>query len=360
MTDRMNERGLNRATLARQYLLDRVAAPAVDAVEQLAGMQSQAPLAPYIGLWTRLRDFDTHELSTLTAQRQVVRLHLMRDTVHLVSARDCLDWRALFEPLRASHFTTYSRGGADGVDRRALLRQAGDLLEQRPSTRAELAARLAALWPDADPEELVHIVAHHIAMCQTPPRGLWGSGGPARWAPVAAWLGAPLQSVPVDGLILRYLGAFGPATVADIQLWSGLTRLREVVEQLSLRTFVGPNGQTLHDLPEAARPDADTPAPPRFLPAYDNLLLSHKDRGRVITNGRPVPLPAGNGATTGTFLIDGIWAGTWQVRDGQLHVQPFDALRAVDRDDLLAEALRLAAFLDPQSDREPILDPPNG
>ncbi|WP_182902313.1 winged helix DNA-binding domain-containing protein [Microbispora sp. H10830] len=291
MTDVLSRRGLNRATPARQHLLERAATSAIDAIEHLGGMQSQAPLAPYVELWTRLQNFAADELSTLTEQRQVVRLHLMRNTVHLVSARDCLDWRPLFHPLHAARFSGHFRHGTQGVNRDALLRQAKRLLEEQPRIRAELGKLLAERWPDADPNALAYAATHHIALCQVPPRGVWGKNGPAAWAPVESWLGAPLRPVPVDALVLRYLGAFGPAHVADIQVWSGLTRLREVVERLPLRTFRGQEGQTLYDLPEAPRPSEHMSAPPRFLPEYDNLLLSHKDRTRVILGNRPVPRP---------------------------------------------------------------------
>jgi len=352
----LSQRGLNRATLARQYLLERAPTRAIDAIEHLAGMQSQAPLAPYVGLWGRLQHFVPGELSALTEQRQVVRLHLMRNTVHLVSARDCLDWRALFYPLHAAEFSAHFRRGTEGVDRDALLGQAKRLLAEQPRTRAEIGKLLAERWPDADAAALAYAVTHHIALCQVPPRGIWGKNGPAAWAPVESWLGVPLRSVPVDALVLRYLGAFGPATVADIQLWSGLTRLREVVERLPLRTFRGEAGQVLYDLPEAPRPSQDTPAPPRFLPEYDNLLLSHKDRSRVIPGNRPVPLPPGNGATAGTFLADGIWQGTWQIRNHTLRIQPFTKLRRADRDALLTEAAQLCAFVHPQAKWDMILD----
>jgi hypothetical protein len=357
VTDLLSQRGLNRATLARQYLLERAQVTAADAIEHLAGMQSQAPLAPYIGLWTRLRDFAPDELIALTEERQVVRLHLMRNTVHLVSARDCLDWRALFYPLHAADFSAHFRHGTQGVDRDALLSQAKRLLAERPRTRAELGKLLAERWPEADPSALAYAVTHHIALCQVPPRGIWGKNGPATWAPVESQLGARLRSVPADALVLRYLGAFGPASVADIQLWSGLTRLREVTERLPLRTFRGETGPVLYDLPDAPRPDADVPAPPRFLPAYDNLLLSHKDRTRLIAGRRTVPLPPGNGATDGTFLVDGLWQGTWQIRDEKLHLRPFTKLRAADRDALLTEAVRLCAFAAPQA-RDIILGEP--
>lgn len=358
MTDVLTQRALNRATLARQYLLERAPTPAIDAIEHLAGMQSQAPLAPYVGLWTRLQDFAPGELSALTEQRHVVRLHLMRNTVHLVSARDCLNWRALFHPLHAAAFNAHFRHGTDGVDRDALLSQAKQLLEQQPRTRGELGKLLAQRWPDADPNALAYAATHHIALCQVPPRGIWGNNGPAAWAPVESWLGAPLRSASVDALVLRYLGAFGPASVADIQMWSGLTRLREVVERLPVRTFHGQERQALYDLPDAPRPAEDIPAPPRFLPEYDNLLLSHKDRTRVIPGNRSVPLPPGNGATTGTVLIDGMWQGTWQIRDKTLRIQPFTKLPRADHDTLLTEAAQLCAFIAPQTTYDIAIDRP--
>ncbi len=356
MTEVLSQRGLNRAALARQHLLERARARAIDAIEHLGGMQSQAPLAPYVGLWTRLQDFKPDELSALTGQRQVVRLHLMRNTVHLVSARDCLDWRGLFYPLHAAEFGAHFGRRTGGVDREALLRLASRLLEQQPRTRGELGKLLAERWPDADPGALAYAATHHIALCQVPPRGIWGKNGPAAWAPVENWLGASLRLVPVDALVLRYLGAFGPSTVADMQVWSGLTRLREVAERLPLRRFRGEAGQALYDLPDAPRPAEDVPAPPRFLPAYDNLLLSHKDRTRVIPGNRPVPLPPGNGATTGTFLVDGMWQGTWQIRDQSLRIQPFIDLRPADRDALLAEAAQLLAFVAPRVNSDIILE----
>jgi DNA glycosylase AlkZ-like len=347
MTEVLSQRDLNRATLARQYLLSRAPVRAIDAIEHLGGMQSQAPLAPYVGLWTRLQGFAPVELSELTQTRQVVRLHLMRNTVHLVSARDCLDWCALFHQLRAAQFRAHFRSGMDAVDTSALIDHAKRLLAEQPRTRAELGSLLAEHWPDSDPGTLAFAATHHIALCQVTPRGIWGKHGPAAGAPVESWLGAPLRSVPVDALMLRYLGAFGPASVADIQLWSGLTRLREVAERLPLRTFRTQDGQLLYDLPGAPRPPGDMPAPPRFLPEYDNLLLSHKDRTRVNPGNHAVPLPPGNGATTGTFLIDGIWQGTWQIRDQVLRIRPFSRLPRADQDALLTEAAQLREFLTP-------------
>jgi hypothetical protein len=241
------------------------------------------------------------------------------------------------------------------VELDVLLDEAARLLEERPRTRAEIGRLLAERWPGADSSALAYAVSHHLALCQVPPRGLWGRGGPAAWAPLEQWLGAPMATGSVGDLVLRYLVAFGPATVADVQLWSGLTGLREVVEELPLQRFTGEAGETLFDVPDAPRPEEDVPAPPRFLPAYDNLLLSHKDRARVIPDGRPVPLPPGNGADIGTFLVDGRWRGTWQVRDGTLRVEPFDRLRQADRDAVMAEASDLCTFLDPEASYQVLL-----
>jgi hypothetical protein len=364
VTDLLSERALNRATLARQYLLERASVRAIDAIEQLAGMQSQAPLAPYVGLWTRLRDFAPGELATLTKERQAVRLQLMRNTVHLVRAHDALNWSALFTPLRTAEFNANFRAGTAGADLSALLDQARRLLAERPRSRAELGRLLAERWPQAEPRALGYAVTLHLVLCQVTPRGVWGKGGAAAWAPLTDWLSAPPggpggpPGALVDALVLRYLGAFGPASVADVQAWSGLTRLREVVDRLPVRPFRGEAGQALYDLPDAPRPAEDAPAPPRFLPEYDNLLLSHSDRGRVIQHRRPVPLPPGNGATSGTFLIDGWWQGSWQLRDQELRIRPFVELRPADRDALLAEAAGLCAFIAPATAPDVIVDHP--
>jgi hypothetical protein len=346
MTQVLDRRRLNRATLARQHLLARRSAPATEVIEHLGGMQAQAPLAPYVGLWTRLRDFDPTELSELTEGSSVVRLHLMRNTVHLASARDALGWRPLFSPLHAAEYRGHFPGGIEGVDLDALFTLARQLLEAKPRTRAELGRLLAERWPDAEPSALSYAVTHHVPLCQVPPRGVWGGRGPAAWAPLETFLGARQGAAPVEELVLRYLGAFGPATIADVQLWSGLTRLREVVERLPLEVLRGEDGQRLYDAPEAPRPDAGTPAPPRFLPAYDNALLSHKDRTRLFTHNRPVPLPAGNGADVGTLLLDGEWQGTWRLRGAQLRIETFRRVAPVEAEDLLSEAAALCRFLE--------------
>jgi hypothetical protein len=350
VADTLTRRALNRATLDRQLLLRRHPMPARQAVARLAGMQAQAPLAPYAGLWTRLENFKPEELSTLIAERAVVRAHLLRNTVHLLTAEDYCDFRPLFTQLSERGLQANFSKRLAGVDLGEVRAHARDLLAARARTRAELGKLLAARWPGTDPGSLAYAASYLLPLVQTPPRGIWGATGQATFAMAADWLGRPLPDEPapdaVDRLVLRCVAAFGPVTVNDIQGWSGLTRLREVTDRLAgqLRTFRGEDGAELLDLPDSPRPDPDTPAPPRFLPEYDNLLLSLADRCRVIPHDRPVPLPPGNGATQGTLLIDGQWNATWKIHRSVLHIQPFIPLSPADVGAITAEGIRLLDF----------------
>jgi hypothetical protein len=341
-------RALNRATLDRQLLLRRHPLPAQQALRQLAGLQAQAPLAPYVGLWSRLSAFIPEDLSNLLyPERIVVRAPIMRATVHLVDAADFVEFRPLFGPLMAAGLRANYGRNLTGVDLDALAVQASELLARRPLTRAQLAKALAARWPDADPMSLAYAVTYLVPVVQVPPRGIWGKSAQATWTAAESWLAtslSPAKPGAIERLILRYLAAFGPATVADIQTWSGLTRLRDVTDRLELRAFRGPDGAELLDLPDLELPDEDVPAPPRFLPEYDNLLLSHADRRRVIPHDHPVPLWPGNGATQGTLLIDGVWNATWQLTPEALHISTFRPLTAQERSAVAEEAAGLLAF----------------
>jgi hypothetical protein len=274
----------------------------------------------------------------------------MRATLHLASASDCLAFRPVVQAVLERSFAG-APFRVDGIEVDALVQAGASLLAAQPLTRVELGAALARDWPDHDPVSLAHAVTYLVPVVQVPPRGLWGRGGAARWTTLETWLGRALDSASGfrETLVLRYLAAFGPATVRDVQAWSGLTRLGAIVEELRprLRSFRDEHGSELFDLPDAPRPDPDTPAPPRFLPEYDNLLLSHADRTRFITGGEQVPLPPGNGARYGTLLVDGVLSATWRITTPRsvavLEIHPFR--RVGERDAIVAEGERLLSFV---------------
>ena len=354
----LGSRALNRALLARQGLLARSDASAAHMIEQVAGMQAQEPRDPYIGLWSRLTDFDAEELSDLIAERRAVRAQLMRATIHLVTARDYLAFQPLTQPVLARTFKSPWSKGLAGA-RVADVAAAGlELLAERPRTRAELSELLARRWPQADSRALAHAVTFNTALVQVPPRGLWRASAQATWAPAEDWLGEKLRtdSSP-DALVLRYLGAFGPASVADMRTWSGLTGLREALERLSpdLVTFRDGRGKELFDLPDAPLPAPDTPAPPRFLPEYDNVVLSHEDRSRIV-NGQGPGLRLPRGIALGTLLVDGFYRANWKIDESDgtatLTIDGFTPL-ATDpphtMEEIVEEGGRLLRFVAPHA-----------
>lgn len=342
-------RELNRATLARQLLLRREAQPPLGLVRHLVGMQAQVPHDPYTAMWSRLEQFEPESLSELLERRKTVRIGVMRGTIHLVTADDCLLLRPLVQPVfegqlwRHRDFSPQLRG----VDLEPALAYGRSLLDERPRTGKELRALFAERFPRLDAAALVYACQMRLALVQPPPRGLWGRSAGVAWRTAESWLERPLEPSPsLDDVVLRYLGAFGPASVADAATWSRLTGLREAFERLrpGLVTFRDERGRELFDLPEAPRPDPAVPAPVRFLPEYDNLLLSHDDRSRFFREGERELLRSLWAVGWGSVLHDGLVRGMWRRRDGELLVRhvplPGRAVTAV-----AAEAQRLARFL---------------
>jgi Winged helix DNA-binding domain len=351
--DVLGPRELNRATLERQMLLRRRELPALDAIEHLVGMQAQAPSPPYVGLWTRLEGFHPDELGRLITERRAVRIALMRNTVHLVSARDCLAFRPLMQPVldRTLYSTRANRARLDGMDIEALVAAGRALLEEKPRTAKELGMLLQEQWPERDPTSLARAIRHLLPLVQVPPRGVWGRSGPAAHTTAESWLGRPLDPSPsIEDIVLRYLGAFGPATVKDVQTWSGLTRLGEVVERLRprLRVFRDESGKELFDVPDAPMPDPDIPAAPRFLPEFDNLILSHADRTRFIADEYRKALTSNYGMVPAAFLVDGFVRGTWKSERSRgratQEIKPFEPLAREHRAALAEEGERLLRF----------------
>lgn len=346
----LGPRELNRALLARQMLLRREKVSAANAIEHLVGMQAQVPTAPYIGLWSRLESFQHDELAQLILERRAVRMALMRSTIHLVTARDALALRTLMQPvIERSHNGQYGKR-LTGIDREAVVVAARALLDEKPRLLSDVAKLLGERWPGVDAVALSGAVRAWVPLVQPPPRGIWGKGGLAVHASAATWLSAiRAATMTLDEMVLRYLAAFGPATVMDVQAWSGLTKLRETVERLRprLRTFRDESGKELFDLPDAPRPDADTPAPPRFMPEYDNIFLAHADRSRIGDSKYGAMLSTENGMVQG-LLIDGFVAGTWRIVRARGHVtlriEHFEQLTKQNRIAVADEGRRLLEF----------------
>ena len=355
--DVLSQRALNRALMARQGLLARSAMPAGAMIERLVGMQAQVPSNPYVALWSRLSDFDPPELSGLVASRRAVRAQVMRATIHLVSARDCLAMQPVTGAVLARTFKSQFGRELAGARLEAVVAAAGESLDAAPRTRAELGGLLAPRWPEVAPATLGLAATFHLPLVQIPPRGLWGESGQPRWARTERWLDAALDAdASADALLLRYLTTFGPASAADVRVWSLLTGLRAVIERLrpQLRTFSDERGAELFDVPDGELPDPDTPAPVRFLPEYDNVLLSHADRARVL-NGRGPALPYPTGRWIGQVLADGFFRAYWNVvEEGDAATLTVDRFTPFPDDppdtaaEITAEGERLLAFIAPE------------
>ncbi|WP_029073936.1 winged helix DNA-binding domain-containing protein [Kaistia adipata] len=353
----LTRRALNRALLARQMLLRRTSLDAEQAVEHLLGLQSQIPDNPYVALWSRLDGFDPHALSALTEQRKLVRIALMRGTLHLVSVRDAVALRPVMQKVFERNMTAgsvYGKALTD-IDMEALIRAGRQAIEEKPRSNKALEAILEPMFPDRDGHALSQAVRAALPLVQVTPRGLWRRGGLAISTTLESWTGVGLaENDTPDATLLRYLAAFGPASVADMQAWSGLTRLAGAVARLrpQLVEFRDEDGHVLYDLPDAPRPDAETAAPPRFLPDYDNALLGHDDRRRVIDDAHRLHFKKVNGLLP-AFLVDGRVAGCWLLdRDksgARLAITPLVALQRREREALAEEAEALLAFHEPDA-----------
>lgn len=346
-------RQLNRALLQRQMLLNRRHISVLDALEHLVGLQAQAPNPPYFALWTRLEQFTQADLAHLITDRQAVRIALMRSTIHLVTARDCLSLRLLLQPVLDRGLKGSFGKQLTGIDQESLAAAGRSLVEQQPRTFKEIGDLLAAdeQWHRHNPAAIAAAIRTYVPLVQVPPRGLWGESGQAVHTSAEAWLGSPLsQQGTLEQMIERYLAAFGPASIKDMQAWCGLTRLNEAVMGMRsrLRTFQDEQGRELFDLPDAPIPDPDTPARPRFLGEFDNMLLSYDVRTRIIADEYRSRIFTPNGLIPATILIDGFVCGTWKIvrnrQEATLTIEPFKPLTKEDQTALSEEGARLLQF----------------
>jgi hypothetical protein len=349
----LTRKRLNRATLARQMLLQRERGSPVEAVQRLCGMQAQEPRPPFPGLWTRLQGFRREDLLLALHDRTIVRGTLMRGTLHLMSAADYVAHRITLQPMLTKNLALLGTR-AEGLAEEEVLAVARALLDERPRTFGELRQALGEAFPGINDRALGFTVRMSLPLVMIPTKDRWGFPADSRFGLAESCLGTPISDeANPEALVVRYLAAFGPASAADVQQWSGLQGIKPLLESMRprLAVFHDERGRTLFDLPDAPRPDEETPAPPRFLPEFDNLVLSHADRTRVLADEhRHFILGAKNGRIPATFLVDGWVAGTWRVerkkQSATLAITPFDPLPKSAAAALAEEGDALLRFLE--------------
>jgi hypothetical protein len=345
----LNARELNRATLARQLLLGRERLDVAEAAERLGGLQAQEPRPPFVALWSRLDGLRREDLGTALHEGSVVRATLMRATLHLMSAADFTAHRATLQPCldRAMEGVLKARGAT--IDVAGIVAQARRLLKAGPLTFNELRAGLAKAFPEADERALGYAVRTQVPLVMVPTDDVWSFPRDARFTLPRGRLG---RADPA-ALVLRHLAAFGPASVADVQRWSGLQGLKPVFERLRERLVTFNGTPELFDLPDAPRPGEDAVAPPRFLADFDSLVLAHHDRTRVIADEHKPAIASKNLRVPAMFLWDGFAAGTWRIERKRgvatLSAMPFAKLPRGAAKALEPEALALLAFAEPDA-----------
>lgn len=356
MTKTLTDRQLNRATLARHLLLERSDMSIADTIAWLVGMQAQQTHDPYIGLWSRLNGFTHEGLTALIVDRTLARATTMRGTLHLHTADDLIGIRALVQPFLRSVWQSNFRKRFGDNDEAQVLALARELLDAEPMTAGQLGKRLAERFPTAEPLAMTMLLQTSDALIQIPPTRIWGSGHAPLLTRIDNWLPAPYERpIPRQTLVRRYLAAYGPASVADMQCWSRLTKLSEVFEALrpELVSFTAPDGRELFDLPEAPRPDGDTPAPVRFMPLFENAFLGYDNRRRLLAEADE---------TRGDFLhdakpsvlVDGIISAAWAIERKKgaavLTVTPYHKLRKKDVAEIEREGSAFLRFMEEKAE----------
>lgn len=349
-------RQLNRAFLARQLLIKRHDLSIVEAVERLVGLQAQIPNPPYIGLWSRLDNVARADLTQLMEERKIVRAAMMRSTLHLVTADDHQRFRPVIQPALERALSSFFGKRRKGMDVEKLVSAARPFLQEGYRSTGDLRACLLEVEPEADADAMAYLIRTHLPLVQVPPGGTWGSGSMATYAMAEVWLGEFDETADVQALFLRYLAANGPASVMDFQTWTGMTKLKDDIEALrpQLVTYRTEDGKELFDLPDMTIPPEDTPVPVRFIPEYDNLLIAHADRTRIIAEEHRKKVFLSAGRVASTILVDGFVAGTWKIASKKgtvtLNISPFQPLSSSIKDDLIAEGEALCRFVADDAD----------
>ncbi|MCP9972583.1 winged helix DNA-binding domain-containing protein [Actinomadura madurae] len=355
MTETLSVQALNRATLARQMLLSREPVPVAEAVGRLCGMQAQEPKPPFLGLWTRLEGFQAADLHSAFNDRSIVRATMMRATLHLMTAADYTAFRTTLQPMLDGALRVLG-DRAKGLDLQKVVPAARSLLQEAPLTFNEVRASLQEMFPDVNDRALGYAARLCVPLVMIPTQDRWGFPRTAQFTLADSWLGSVAAGEPaVEELMLRYLAAYGPASAADAQTWSGLQSTGEALERLRprLRVFADDKDRELFDLPDAPRPGEDVQAPARFLPEFDSLVLAHADRRRIIADAHRPMLTTKNLRVRAVFLWDGFARGIWETeykrKVATLRMRPFEPLPQAAIDELTAEGEALLRFLEPDA-----------
>jgi len=348
-------RELNRATLARQMLLQRESLPVSAAIERLVGLQAQLASAPYVGLWTRLEGFKRENLAGEIESRKIVKATLMRGTLHLFSAEDYVRFRTTMRPLLEAGASAITKQFGAEFDLEKLLAAAQKFIAEKPRTFAEITEMVTALMPGIEAGPLRYSVRTHIPLVQVPIPTGWSYSSKPEFTLAETWIGRKISAKDnLPELVKRYLAAFGPASVTDAQTWLGM-KLKDTFETLrpELQTYRGEGRLELFDLPDTPLPAEDVPAPVRFLPEYDNLLLSHSNRTRVVADEYRSRVYLPGLRVAATILVDGFVRGAWKVEKAKtaaaLVITPFEKLTKKDQTALTEEGEKLVRFVEPKA-----------
>jgi hypothetical protein len=356
----LTTRALNRATLARQMLLERSDMPIAQAAEFLGGLQAQQSNDPYIGLWSRLNGFRQQDLTALIVDRTLNRATTMRGTLHLHTADDLFGFRALVQPFLSAQWKSNFLKRFGGEDKKAVIRAGIRLLNKGPMTAGALNKKLKEKFPSAEPIALSALLAVTETLVQIPPTRIWGTGSAPILTRVENWLPPPHQRpLSREDLVRRYLRAFGPASVADMATWCRLTKLGAEFKKIAseLIVFQDEAGRTLYDVPDAPRPHEETPAPVRFLPLYDNVYLGYDDRRRMLSE-ETVHLMSMFQSFKPAVLIDGTINAGWTVSSKKdratLEIELYRTMSKRELKELEQEGQRFIRFLEPEAGRRDV------
>jgi hypothetical protein len=295
----------------------------------------------YIGLWTRMEGLERDALTAALERRTVVQATLMRITIHLVSRRDYWPLALATREARRDLWLRTRRDGIGAAD----MEEAAGVVRDRLADGPLLRKGIEQLVGKARAQG----VGQWVDMVRVPPLGTWERRRADLYGLADHWLGPPDASAEegVELLVRRYLGGFGPGAPGEIADWAGLHKrdIAPALERMKLRRFRGPDGAELVDLPRAPLPDPDTPAPARFLPRWDAVLLVHARRTQILPEEHRKKLfHVKNPHSESPFLVDGAVAGVWRYERGKVDLHPFERLDAAAKKELKAEAERLAAF----------------